>query len=293
MRSAFSLGLHREECDIIFTAVQRKTRRNLWRTLFVLDRFLAAALGRPAAISEEDCSEHALDAPVQLTGGMRPPAENEYINTVALDATVRTCRVVGRTLKEVYSKRRISTGLAQEIAAQLEPWTEALDPMLHWRQVSGNVMDRSQGIAILHVNLLQCHSVILLMRPFFLFMINTAREEQQRRQQPPPESGHKVPRFNQKMEKFAQACVEASQHTLFLAKAALDADYLPQCNPFVMYESPPSPLISKPGSMRGRMLEIPQEKDGGNKEQGLIENQTLCVCSGSYDLQQRVCRAVP
>ena len=25
VRSAFSLGLHREECDIIFTAVQRKT----------------------------------------------------------------------------------------------------------------------------------------------------------------------------------------------------------------------------------------------------------------------------
>lgn len=256
VRSAFSLGLHREECDIIFNPVQRKTRRNLWRTLFVLDRFLAAALGRPAAISEDDCSDHALDAPGQVAGGMRSPAENEHINTIALDATVRTCRVVGRTLKEVYSKRRISTGLAQEIAAELEPWTEALDPMLHWRQAMGNATDRSQGIAILHVNLFQCHSIVLLTRPFFLFMINKAREEQQQQQQQKqqeqqqqqqPGSGLRAPRINQKMEKFAQTCVEASQHTLILAKAILDAEYLPQCNPFVMYEtsSPPDQQARK------------------------------------------------
>lgn len=39
VRSAFALGLHREETLVIFNTEEQTLRRNLWRSLFVLDRF--------------------------------------------------------------------------------------------------------------------------------------------------------------------------------------------------------------------------------------------------------------
>lgn len=39
VRSAFALGLHREEPMVIFSAEEQTLRRNLWRSLFILDRF--------------------------------------------------------------------------------------------------------------------------------------------------------------------------------------------------------------------------------------------------------------
>ncbi|KAK8026896.1 fungal specific transcription factor domain-containing protein [Apiospora marii] len=228
VRSAFALGLHREDCDIIFTPVQRRTRRNLWRTLFVLDRFSAASLGRPTAISEEDCSEKSLDFTDKIDGTSALLSEAEKISVAALDAAVKTCHVIGVTLKKVYSKRKISTVVAQEIAEQLEGWNESLHHGLHWRQAVDHQLDPSHGIAILHVNLLQCHSIMLLTRPFFLYILKKAQEQ---------ETGvtSKPSRLSQRMEKFAQTCVEASQHTLLLVQTAWESKYLPQCNPFVIH----------------------------------------------------------
>lgn len=217
VRSAFALGLHREEESVLFSKIMCKVRRNLWRSLFVLDRFLAAALGRPTAISEEDCSEHALDAPEEAY-------ENDVQRTTsaALDAAVRSCRAIGDTLKSVYSKRKISTTVAQDIAGRLEGWNESLHPALHWRQATDTRIAPFHGVAVLHVNLLHCHSIILLTRPFLLYILKAGV------------GTTKPSRLSQKMESFAQTCIEAAQHTLAIAQAALDAKFLPQCNPIVM-----------------------------------------------------------
>ncbi|ORY69826.1 fungal-specific transcription factor domain-containing protein [Pseudomassariella vexata] len=227
VRSAFALGLHREESMVLFSGIERKVRRNLWRSLFVLDRFLAASLGRPTAISEDDCSEHALEAPVEFSGPAGLSNNTERVNSAALNATVRTCHVVGITLKRVYSKRKISTTVAQEIANQLEDWNDKLDQILHWKQAMSGPVDPSLGIANLHVNLLHCHAIILLTRPFFLYILSKGHERSG--------GSQKSYRISQRMEKFAQTCVEASQHTLILAQNALDAEYLPHCNPFVIH----------------------------------------------------------
>ncbi|KAH6653841.1 fungal-specific transcription factor domain-containing protein [Truncatella angustata] len=217
VRSAFALGLHREEDSVIFTPMQRKVRRNLWRSLYVLDRFLSASLGRPTAISDEDCSDHAFDATEKTF-----ETEVEETNSAALDAAVRSCRVIGLTLKRVYSQRKISTAVAQDIAVELDDWNKLLHQSLHWKQAKNKSMGVSHGIAILHINLLQCHSIILLARPFFLFILKAGIE-------------HKPSRLSQRMESFAQTCVEAAQHTIAVAKTALEGNYLSQCDPFVIY----------------------------------------------------------
>ncbi|TRX92632.1 hypothetical protein FHL15_006559 [Xylaria flabelliformis] len=217
VRSAFALGLHREESMEVFQPEERMVRRNLWRTLFILDRFLSACLGRPTAISEEDCSNMAFEA---LTTPISSPTSTcpESTHLVALEAAVKTCQVIGMTLKRVYSKRKISTAVGQECATHLDAWNKELPPSLHWRKLVNGPDNFAQGIAILHINLLHCHSVMLLTRPYFLCLLNKSAVGL-------VGSSSKPSRYSQRTENFAQTCVEASQHTLVLTQAALDAKH--------------------------------------------------------------------
>ncbi|KAH9900606.1 fungal-specific transcription factor domain-containing protein [Xylariomycetidae sp. FL2044] len=227
VRSAFALGLHREEPTSLFQNHQNVARRNMWRTLFILDRFLAACLGRPTAISEADCSERALDPfDPPVAADESPMSSNaDTVHLEAVEASVQSCNVIGITLRDVYSKRKISTAVAQAIAVHLDEWPKKLPPSLHWRRIWNGPIHPTEGISILHANLLHCHSVMLLTRPFFLYIINKAGKH----------DGRKMPRLSPRMDNFGQACAEASQHTIVLAKAALDGHYLPRCNPFVIH----------------------------------------------------------
>ncbi|OMP87014.1 putative transcriptional regulatory protein C3C7.04, partial [Diplodia seriata] len=236
VRSAYALGLHREETMVIFGQDEQAARRNLWRSLFVMDRFLSFSLGRPVAISEDDCSGDTL-RPAQpeehdafgFDSAFQTTINQGKTNASALEAAVRSCSVIGRILKEVYQQRKISTRLAQEIADVCKLWPKALAPQLHWRQAPSACP--SQGIAILHVNLFYCHSIILLTRPFFLYILNAETQKEMGHQPSNGHQRHKYPR----MEKFSEACVIASSHSIVLVQAAYEAGYLPRSNPAVMY----------------------------------------------------------
>ncbi|KAH7418129.1 fungal-specific transcription factor domain-containing protein [Cadophora sp. MPI-SDFR-AT-0126] len=229
VRSAFAVGLHRKEAMDFFGEAEKSVRRNLWRTLFVLDRFLSTSLGRPTAIRESDCSGDTL-----MTGERAPfpqapfpTAANASFtspNAVGLEASVRSCHVIGVILEKVYSQRRISTKLAQEIADHCKGWPKALDPSLNPTQAYS--ASPSQGIAILHVNLLHCHSLILLTRPFFLFLMKKIYTN-------PEDATQRI--HVSRMEKFAIACVVASNQSIALVQSARDSGYLSQRNPFVLY----------------------------------------------------------
>jgi len=226
VRSAFALGLHRDESLCVFLAEDRLVRKNLWKTLFILDRFLSACLGRPTAISEEDCSTCAFEFSRSATGSS-VDLGTEATHLAALEAAMKSSQVIGMILKGVYSNRKISTVIAQDIANSLDTWNKELPRSLHWRRLINGGIDSTQGIAILHINLLHCHSVMLLTRPFFLYLLNKGRIGLEGKYTKPSRVSHKV-------ENFAQTCLQASQHTLVLTQAVLDAKYLPQCNPFVM-----------------------------------------------------------
>lgn len=135
-RSAQALGLHREETLVIFGSEEQKARRNLWRSLFVIDRLLACLLGRPTAISETDCSGDSLRP--NEAHPQAPSLKPNFNETgeYALEAAVRSCSAIGLILKKVYQQRKISTRLAQEIADICKTWPRALPNVLHWRQAS-------------------------------------------------------------------------------------------------------------------------------------------------------------
>lgn len=231
-RSAHALGLHREETMVIFSAEEQTQRKNLWRSIFVIDRLLSCSLGRPTAISEDDCSGDTLNPPEQYLEqpqnfGINSTLDYNETGPHALEAAVRSCAAIGVILRKVYQQRKISTRLAQEIADVCKSWPRALPPILHWRQAAN--ASPSQGVAILHVNLFYCHSIILLTRPFFLYILNleTQRHVNQ--------TATRGPRPYLRMEKFSEACVIASTHTILLVQNAFDAGYLSRRNPAVIY----------------------------------------------------------
>lgn len=227
VRSAYALGLHREETLVIFSAEDQAARRKLWRSLFILDRFLAASLGRPEAIHEGECSGDILD-PTEH-GSIHPARPHiSHLCGAGLEAAVRSCHVVGIILKKVYQQRKISTRLAQELADECKKWPETLDPSLHWRQASPNNV--RQAIAILHSNIIYCHSIVLLTRPFFLYLLSAEiqRTRLNSTNHPPiPSRG--------RLEKFSDACMIASTHTIALVQNAYEGGYLPRLNPFSTY----------------------------------------------------------
>lgn len=228
VRSAYALGLHREETmrDVIFTVPEMRARRNLWKTLFILDRFLAATLGRPTAISEDDCSCKILPgnelAGIPAFGG---PLFDQ-IHASSLDSCVETSHVIGVTLK-VFSRRKISTTKVQEIVDMSKNWDQASRARSNRRQSGGGLVNPAHGMASLHVSLLSLHSLILLTRQLFV-MHNWMLVEER--------SGiKKSPQIRESpMARFSEACVVASYRTIELARSAWEDGYLPRRNPFVM-----------------------------------------------------------
>jgi len=231
-RSAHAMGIHREETMVIFSPDEQTQRKDLWRSIFVIDRLLSCSLGRPAAISEDDCSGNALQPPHRIVEepfslGIHSIPDYKETGPHALEAAVRSCSVIGVILRRVYQQRKISTRLAQEIADVCKAWPRALPAMLHWRQAAH--ASPGQGVAILHVNLFYCHSIILLTRPFFLYILNmeTQRHVNQ--------ASARGPRPYLRMEKFSEACVIASTHTILLVQNAFDVGHLSRRNPAVIY----------------------------------------------------------
>ncbi|KAL2128600.1 hypothetical protein VTI74DRAFT_8951 [Chaetomium olivicolor] len=229
VRSAYAMGLHREETmhDVIFTPTEMRVRRNLWKTLFILDRFLAATLGRPTAISEDDCSCNMMVGCDRVDTGTVGGPGLDHVHAKSLESCVETCRVIGVTLK-VFSRRKISTAKVQEIVDMSRNWDHVSRTQWYRRQSGGGPTDPAHGMAALHVNLLSLHSLILLTRQLFV-MHNWMLVEER--------SGIKKSlRIRESpMARFSEACVVASYRTIKLARSAREDGYLPRRNPFIIY----------------------------------------------------------
>lgn len=216
IQSAFALGLHRgKETHVIFPLDEQAVRRNVWRSLFVLDRFLAAALGRPTLITEDDCSDDSLDGPDD-PGPLAPKI------TSSLSVAVEIAKVIGRILQKIYSTRRVSVKLGQKFAADCSRPEGLLREELSWERAMDPAVPTIHAVSILHLNLYYCHAVILYTRPFFLFLLKKNQVD-----------GVPLARFSARIQKFSKTCVKISEHTVGLAHGAFVARYLPQRNPFV------------------------------------------------------------
>ena len=228
IRSAFALGLHRDETLLLYTVSDQNLRRHLWRSLYIFDRFLSASMGRPTAISEDDCSTSFWDAQEDSAAGSSD-AQAE-IGVLGLNASVRSCHIIGLVLRRIYRKRKVSTRVAQEIADLCSRWSKQMPASFH--PLPSPVS--TQVIATLHVKLLYFHSIILLTRPFFLFLLSSQLGKRD------GSNGRHGQAGSRPMVRFAEKCVSTSVDTILLVQSAFTAEQLPQRNPFVMWVNSPS-----------------------------------------------------
>jgi hypothetical protein len=234
VRSAYALGLHSEATLVAFDGMEQTARRNLWKSLFVMERFVALSLGRPSAIFSDqlypDSPKSASVSDPELDWAQSESMTFEQTGTYAMDASVKTCTIIGKILKDVYQGRKIGTRLAQEIAQTLKEWPQGVAPSFRLPSQPKSAASASAGIAHLHVYLLYIHAVILLTRPFLLYVLNF---EVQRRVS--PQAISPIRKGFRRIEKFSEACVSAATHSIAIANTAYQAGYLPQRNPWVVY----------------------------------------------------------
>ncbi|KAH6897286.1 hypothetical protein B0T10DRAFT_584029 [Thelonectria olida] len=230
IRSAYTLGLHQPSgTEDVFGDNEPRLmaqRRNVWRSLFMLDRFLATSMGRPLKISEEDCPEDSFkapDVPMALNSN-KMLSQERLLNAHGLESGVQAGRTIGRILKQVYSKPKISTKLAQDVAEECKSWAKDLHPILNAELLSDCETMTAHGVAILQVRLLGDHSIILLTRPFFMhLLIHVCLSKAPTAAQ------------NSQIKQLSEACVVSSVHTIQLTRQVLKAGCLPRRNPFIIY----------------------------------------------------------
>jgi hypothetical protein len=200
VRSAYALGLHDEDTMIIFSPTQQESRRNLWKSLFVMDRYLALSLGRPSAIVDDEL--YGVTSKGSVNGSRHnsyaePPPPAEQPSSHGIDDVVRICSIVGKILKDVYKQRKITARLAVEFSNQLKAITPPPPP-------PSQTLSPQQNIAMLHCSIFLTHTVILLTRPFFIsvmFHKIKRRTTPKGKESPARQGGYTT------IEKISEACV--------------------------------------------------------------------------------------
>ncbi|CAG1968460.1 unnamed protein product, partial [Fusarium graminearum] len=149
---AQSFGIHRgKEAEgerLSGTQAWIILRRKVWRSLFVLDRFLAATLGRPLTIHQH--TEESLN----MKKG------------TPLNFVVDACRIIDKTVKVIYSGSEISMKNVLSGIEYLDLLTDAQ-------------VDTAHSVEQVRVDPLCLYAEILLCRPFFLLRFIASTEERE------------------------------------------------------------------------------------------------------------------
>ncbi|KAH7170321.1 fungal-specific transcription factor domain-containing protein [Dactylonectria macrodidyma] len=227
VRSAYALGLHKGLGIATGSNELVAERRNLWRSLFVLDRFLATSLGWPVVISEGACSEDSLAAPPVTKTSGKKRRRSQSLSSSGLDACVQASEIISQVLRRVYSGTRISTRVAHEIADACKHWAHNVHSTLDWVHLFNSNSTPAQEMAILHIQLLGCHTIMLLTRPFFLHKLSEAQLNV-------PGSQVETQQPNPRLDLLSEACVTASMQIIRLVYHVFGDGRLPQRSQFVM-----------------------------------------------------------
>lgn len=227
VRSAYALGLHDEDTMIIFSSTEQESRRNLWKSLFVMDRYLSLSLGRPSAIFDDEL--YAFTSRGSVNGSRNnsyaePPA-SEQSSTHGIEPVVKICSIVGKILKDVYRQRKTTARQAVDFSNQLR--AIALPPS------QTTSLAPHQSIATLHCHIFLTHTVILSTRPFFIYeLFNKVKRRTNLSKGKDSSAKQGAPLTNYQLSK---ACVSASVHLVCHVQQAFKTGNLSRRNPWVIY----------------------------------------------------------
>ncbi|EJT97573.1 hypothetical protein DACRYDRAFT_119248 [Dacryopinax primogenitus] len=133
IRTAQDLGLHRAAPKSSLTPLEREMHKRIWWCVYMLDRLLAVALGRPLGIEDSDCDvELPLpldDEALRLHLEGQPMGEPSTI-MVGFIALTDLAKIGGQMLRQVYAVNKTGFHLDAVAAAALQQSVDALDSAL-------------------------------------------------------------------------------------------------------------------------------------------------------------------
>lgn len=131
VRTGQDLGLHRSPRRYPITNVDKETLRKIWWCVYILDRMLALALGRPLGINDIDCD---VEFPVEVDdvnlseyfNGANMPRGRPSLMT-GFVSLIKLYEIAGRVLRQVYALDVCKDNLEPEKKVELQRAVESLD----------------------------------------------------------------------------------------------------------------------------------------------------------------------
>lgn len=181
---AFAIGLHRgRRYDVSSRGkvdyIEIESRRRLFWCAYSLDKYLAAALGRPRTFKDEDIDQElptiVNDNDLHPTH-MSPTSSKSHSIMMGPVEHIKLTRIVSLVLRDLYSIRPPSLTLRVELSSKytndLHAWRHSLSRFLS-DPADGGGIDGHLLIPIYQrqrsvLNLAYYHAIILIHRPFLL-----------------------------------------------------------------------------------------------------------------------------
>ncbi|KAI8390152.1 fungal-specific transcription factor domain-containing protein [Blakeslea trispora] len=198
MRMSQDIGLHRSTDGWDLTPEDKETRRMVWWSVYLLDRWLSAGTGRPLTAFDEDCDEIYPSENVNVDVIMDTVTEKDQHlprfpsldtkvadkiseSTVPLNSPfiqlLKLSKILGQILQGLYSPKARrhsekygSDAIVSHLDKALSDWRSSLPPLLQICRVGGNMTLNKSHTPIISMTgmicLSYCTVLILLYRPF-------------------------------------------------------------------------------------------------------------------------------
>lgn len=175
---ALALGLNRSrraDAGRKVDLIELESRRRTFWSVYVLDKFIAAALGRPRTFRDEDIDQELptiVNDDDLLPHTIRPSTSKTQSIMMAPVEHIKLCRIVESVLRDLYPIRPPSMPLRIELAAKyshdLRKWRARLSRFLDAEGVDSSLLiplyQRQRNV----LNLAYYHTMLLVHRPFLL-----------------------------------------------------------------------------------------------------------------------------
>ncbi|KAI9469985.1 MAG: fungal-specific transcription factor domain-containing protein [Benjaminiella poitrasii] len=199
VRMSQDLGLHRSTEEWTISEQDKETRRMVFWSVYVCDRWFSAGTGRPLTIFDEDCDElypsenvsldEFMDTPVEKDKHFLPrfPSLGEYLAAKVTDNTIpmyqpfiqllKLSEILGRILQGMYTPKAKANSakygndaIVAYLDGALSKWRASLPPLLGISTTGENDLQNKDHVPLLSMSGLICVSyytvLILLHRPF-------------------------------------------------------------------------------------------------------------------------------
>lgn len=165
IRLAQALGIHKKVINKKFNdLLYALHRRRLWRSLFICDRVSSINLGRPLMINNYDRDDQDIDLIFNPEDKFRLKCQAEISKIAQIH-----CKIV----ETIFQDGMINLNQANQLATELKEWSLNLPDELN---LSSTLQvfkygDKSNNNLLLTVHMSQFYGIMLLCRPFLMYII--------------------------------------------------------------------------------------------------------------------------